>query len=906
MTPRRPDPDELLLRVREEENQANRGKLTIFFGAAPGVGKTYTMLEAARIEVEQGRDTVVGVVETHGRYDTGALVIGLEIVPRHQTEHRGIQLTELDLDACLARKPSLLLVDELAHTNVPGSRHPKRWQDVDELLFAGIDVFTTLNVQHVESLNDVVAQITGVIVRETVPDSVLDRAYEVRLVDLPIGELLERLREGKVYMPEQAERAVANFFKEGNLIALRELALRRTAERVDAQMRGYKLAHGIEATWHAGERVLVCVSASPTSARLVRAARRMAQSLHAELIGLNVETPGALRMSQGERARLTSHMRLLTQLGGESVTVRGEDAAAETVRFARQRNVTKIVLGKPLGSRWDRFRSRSFLNQVVSLSGEIDVYVISGTAFEERLSASARREAPAAAEGLRAGQYAAGLGTVVAATLVARFFGPSELPDVAMIFLLGVVVASMRFGYGPALVATVASVVSFDFFFVPPLYSFAVSDLRHITTFAVMFVVSFVISHLTKRIREQADGAREAEQRTASLYAVTRELSVAQGRGVLLAVAARHVREVFRGAVAVLMPQDDGSLEPVLADPGVFLGSDKDLGVAGWVWTHQRAAGFGTDTLPSAPATFFPLKGARGRVGVLALLRHDRASEAPHDRELLETFAGLIGSALERVVLAEEARRAQLRVESEQLRNSLLSSVSHDLRTPLAIVTGAASTLLDPAGPTDVAIRRDLIETIHSEGQRLNRLVQNLLDMTRLEAGVLEIHKEWQPIEEVVGAALERTESRLLGRQVTTELAPNLPLASFDSVLIEQVLINLLENAARHTPPGTEVLLAARARPDELEIEVSDRGPGVSPADAAHVFEKFYRAGAGGVGLGLTICQGIVLAHGGRIWVEAREGGGASFRFTLPVTGQPPALEEAPMPSGEPTSPAGA
>jgi two-component system sensor histidine kinase KdpD len=888
MTEKRPDPDELLARVREEEAQAARGKLTIFFGAAPGVGKTYTMLEAARLEAEdQKRDVVIGIAETHGRYDTGSLLIGLELLPRRTVDHRGIKVEEFDLDGALRRHPQLILVDELAHSNAAGSRHLKRWQDVEELLEAGIDVFTTLNVQHLESLNDVVAQITGVVVRETVPDAVFDKAYEVRVVDLPVDELLERLQEGKVYIADQAAtRALGNFFKEGNLIALRELALRRTAERVEAKMRGYKAAHGIEETWHTGERVLVCISASPHSALLIRASRRMATSLHAELIGLYVETPASIRMSAADRERLAQNMRLVESLSGDPVTLRGEDAAIETVRYARKRNVTKIVVGKPTHPRWRDILKASFLDNLVRQSQEIDVYVISGLPVsrpERRAPTTAKRPV----YGDPSGYVAALLTTIATATVAWFLFGRKQLTDVVMVLLLGIVLVSMRFGSGPSLLAAVLSVLAFDFVFVPPYFSFAVSDLSHIVTFGVMFLVSVVISGLTNRIRDQADAARGRERRTASLYAVSRELGTATARPALLQAAAQHVNEVFDVKVAMLLPGRGDELEIVHADDGTLAAGDKDLGVADWVWNHQRAAGAGTDTLPLARALFVPLMGSRGRVGVMALFPSPEARlDDPDERQLLHTIAGLIGSALERTQLADEARRASLRIETEQLRNALLSSVSHDLRTPLGVVTGATSALLEDDVPKDEAVRRQLLLTAHEEAQRLNRLVRNLLDMTRLEAGALKVQKDLQPLEEVVGAALDRMEDRLRGREVKTSIPAGLPLVPFDAILIEQVLINLLENATKYSPAGSPVEVSARAREGEVEVEVADRGPGIAREDAERIFDKFYRVRegeGGGVGLGLTICRGIISAHGGRIWVEERSGGGAVFRFTLPL-----------------------
>ena len=650
----RRDPDELLQRVNDEERRARRGRLVVFFGAAPGVGKTYAMLEAARSERDSKRDVVVGIVETHGRYDTGALVIGLELLPRRKETHRGVVVEELDLDAALARKPGLILIDELAHTNVAqsqgelGVRHAKRWQDVEELLAAGIDVYTTLNVQHIESLNDVVAQITGIKVRETVPDRILEDASEVRLIDLPPDELLERLDEGKVYVPEQAARAASGFFRKGNLIALRELALRCTADRVDAQMRVYKTAHGIDRTWATTDRVLVCVSPSPASARLVRGARRMATSLHAPWIAVYIETPATLRLSNADRQRANDNLRLAEQLGAETAVLRGERAADETLRYARSRNVTKIVLGKPTHSRWrDLFRT-SFLEEIVRASGEIDIHVISGDDAAPRDARSSleaqkpphanTRQAPAA--------YVAAAGAVVAMTLASWLvFGPSYMADAVMLYLLAIIVVAMRFGYGPSIAATVLSVLSLDFFFVPPFFSFAVTDLQHVVTFAVMFVVALVISSLTKRIRDQADSARSREQRTASLYGMSRELAASRETESLVGAAIRHLSDVFESHSAILLSRPSG-LEPT--DTRGFVMDPKERGVADWVWKNGRAAGLGTDTLPSAHALYVPLRGARGNVGVLALRPNDARPIDAERRQLLDVFAIQIGSALDR------------------------------------------------------------------------------------------------------------------------------------------------------------------------------------------------------------------------------------------------------------------
>jgi two-component system sensor histidine kinase KdpD len=889
----RPDPDELLRQVQDEERRAKRGKLTIFFGAAPGVGKTYAMLEAARSERDLKRDVVIGVVETHGRYDTGALVIGLPMLPRRKEVHRGVTVEEFDLDGALRRKPGLILMDELAHTNAPGSRHAKRWQDVDELLDAGIDVYATLNVQHIRSLNDVVAQVTGVIVRETVPDSVLDEATEVRLIDLPPDELIERLGEGKVYVPDQARHAIENFFRKGNLIALRELALRQTAERVDAQMRVYKTEHGIQRVWPATERVLVGVSPSPASARLVRAARRMAGSLHAQWVAAYVETPPSLRMSEADRQRVAENLRFAEQLGAETVTLSGQSAAQETLRYARSHNVTKIVVGKPTHARWRDLFAPSFLEEMVRSSGDIDVYVISGDEGDVR--SAVREEVPAPAPD-QIGTYASSVIAAAVTTAVSWFtFGQKQLADVVMVYILGIIVVAMRYGYGPSILAAVLSVALVDFFFVPPYFSFAVSDFQHIVTFVVMFVVAVVISSLTQRIRDQASAAHHREQRTASLYNMTRELAVTRATGNLSDVAARHLHEVFDASIAILLPRGHGELANVAKGPFALTPDEKERGVVEWVWRHDKSAGLSTDTLPAAKALYVSLHDARGRVGVLGISPSDHHRFVdPDQRALLDVFATQIASALSRARLAEEAQEAQLQMETERLRSSLLSAVSHDLRTPLAVITGSASALLQPDNELTPDARRDLSATIHEEAQRLNRLVRNLLDMTRITSGAIKVTKEWQPLEEVVGAVLARMEDQLRGREVDVRLPSDLPLVPIDAVLVEQVLINILENAAKYTPKGSPLELSARQDKASVVVEIADQGPGIPPGHVDKIFEKFYRLPrereGDGAGLGLAICRGIIDAHGGRIWAENRKEGGAVFRFTLPIEGTPPSV----------------
>jgi two-component system, OmpR family, sensor histidine kinase KdpD len=901
MTDARRDPDLLLKHVKDEERRASRGKLVIFFGGAPGVGKTYAMLEAARTERDLKRDVVIGVVETHGRYETGALVIGLPLLPRKKVEHKGVTIEEFDLDGALARKPGLILMDELAHTNAPGMRHAKRWQDVEELLDGGIDVYATLNVQHIESLNDVVAQVTGVVVRETVPDHMLEEASELRLIDLPPDELLERLAEGKVYVPDQAERAVQSFFRKGNLIALRELALRATAERVDAQMRVYRTEHGIQRVWPAGERILVGVSPSPASARLLRAARRMAGSLHAEWIAAYVETPVSVRLSETARQRVAENLRLAEQLGAETVTLSGQSAAQETLSYARAHNVTKIVVGKPTHARWRDLFGPSFLDEVVRSSGGIDVYVISGDDAEGRPTSPAADTA-ARRPTFTYGTYAVSVVIPAIATCVCWFtFLRAQLADVVMVYLLGIILAAMRYGYGPSIVAAVLSVAALDFFFVPPLFSFAVSDLQHVVTFAVMFVVALVISSLTQRIRDQASAAGQREQRTASLYGMTRQLASTPMTKNLAIVAVRHLSEIFEAKIALLLDLGDGSLANAASGEQAFEPDAKERGVVEWVWANEKPAGLCTDTLPSSAGLYLPLRETRGRVGVLGVYPADRHRFVdPEQRALLDLFATQVASALERARLAEDAQRVQLQMQTERLRSSLLSSVSHDLRTPLAVITGAASVLTqtDPEVAPDV--RRELSETIHEEAHRLNRLVRNLLDMTKITSGAMKVAKEWQPLEEVIGAVLDRMEDSLRGRPISVRLPKDLPLVPIDAVLIEQVFINILENAAKYTPKESPLDISAHKDGAAVVVDVGDRGPGIPPEHLVDIFEKFYRlpreGESGGAGLGLAISRGIVEAHGGSIWAENREGGGAVFHFSIPIDGTPPSLSVAEEP----------
>jgi len=878
--------------VQDEEARARRAKLKIFFGFAPGVGKTYRMLQVARdLVIEQKvSDVVVGVVETHKRFDTGALLLGLEILPRARIDYRGQAFEEFDLDAALARKPRLLLVDELAHTNIPGARHAKRWQDVLELIDAGIDVYTTVNVQHVESLNDVVAQITGVQVRETIPDSMLERADEIELVDIAPEELLARLREGKVYLPEQARRAADNFFRHGNLLALRELALRRMAQHVDEDVREFRERHGVSATWPTAERILVCVGPAPSSARLIRTAARLAAGLRVPWVAAYVDAPALGDMNEADRERLEAHLRLAESLGAGVVRLEGASTSQALLDYARRENVTRIVIGKPTHSRLrDRLRG-SLLDDVVRGSGDIDVLVISGDAGEPRAEPSEGHPGDAA---LGAWTLAAALigATTAFALPLHRIL---EVPDVAMLYLLAVMATAVWLGRGPSLLAAGLSVAAYDFFFVPPYLTFRVGDLRHLMTFAMMFGVGFLMSGLITRLRRQERDARGREQRTAALVALSTEL----GSAALLADAAQRVAALaartFEASAAVLAPSAEGALEPIGVQPPRLTLAASDLAVARWTFENARPAGEGTDTLPGARSLSVPLGPAHAPIAVLSLQRAAGAPLGAEQRGFLLAFCRQASIALERTVLAERASAAVVRARTEEMRSSLLSAVSHDLRTPLAAITGAATSLrnLDAVAPRE---RGELLETICDGAEQLERLVTNLLSMTRLEAGEVVLRRDWIPLEELVGSALSALEKRLAQRELRIALDPALPLIAVDPILIQQLLTNLLENALRHAPSG-ELEISARALDHHVELCVSDRGPGLPPEVLARPFEKFVRgvgARGAGVGLGLAICHGIVSAHGGTIAAEARPGGGTTFRVRLPA-GEAPPLAAAP------------
>ncbi len=886
--PQRPDPDLLLARLKQEEARARRGRLKVFFGFAPGVGKTYRMLQVARdLVADQHLDLVVGIVETHHRRETAAMTLGLELLPRRKIEYRGHLIEEFDLDRALARRPKAILVDELAHTNAPGMRHPKRWQDVEELLNAGIDVYTTMNLQHVESLNDVVAQITRIQVRETVPDSVLDGADSIELVDIAPEELLARLHEGKVYLPEQARLAADHFFQRGNLLALRELALRRTAQHVDDDVLEYRQEQGLSVTVPAGERILVCVGPAPSSAHLVRSAARLAKGLRCPWVAAYVEAPALTSMSESDRERLEAHLRLAESLGATVARLLGSRVAEALLTYARRYNVSRIVIGKPTHSRWrDRLRG-SLLNEVVRGSADIDIQVISGSGGP----GPDRTREPAPTAKPRVSQYAGStllVGATLAVTLVLR--STLALPDPEMLFLLAVMIAALWFGRGPALLAAGLGVAAYDFFFVPPFATFGVADRRYVLTFAMMFIVGILLSELAGRVKRQERDAVARQERTAVLYALSRDLSLADTPSRIAEVTARQAAGIFVARAVVLEQTVDSGLCAIGAFPADTELSAKELTVAGWAIDHSKLAGCGTDNLPGSSSICAPLQTASSSLGVLALLPSIRQPLRSEQRAFLDAFCRQVALAFERIRLAEQARAAALRAKTEEMRSSLLSAVSHDLRTPLASITGAATALRDDPN-LHPRTKGELVESIVSEAERLEHLVTNLLDMTRLESRGVTLNRDWVPLDEIIGAALTRLEDRLEQRRVTVQITPNVPSLFVDPVLLQQLFINLLENADKYTPAGTPLEIAARCDTEQVVIDLRDHGPGLPSGAQENLFDKFVRgphAGIGGAGLGLAICRAIAQVHGGTLFAENHAAGGAVFHLTLPIGGEPP------------------
>jgi len=895
MSEGRPDPDQLLATVQAEEARARRGKLRIFFGAAAGVGKTFAMLEAARTAKANGQEIVAGYIESHGRKETEQLLEGLEQLPPLAVRYRGIVRREFDLDAALRRRPTTLLVDELAHSNLlegePRPRHAKRWQDIEELLSAGINVWTTVNVQHIESLNDLISQITGVRQRETIPDAVLDQADDIELIDLPPDDLLERLRQGKVYVPEQARFAVDRFFRKPNLVALRELALRRTADRVDAAARAAFPADADSRPWLARERLLVAVGPDAQAEQLVRTGKRLADALDAEWVVVFVETPNLLRMPEAERNRRIDVLRLAESLGAEAVTLDGPSAAETLLAYAATRKANRIVAGMSTRRGPRAWWRPSTTTELVRMARDVDIITVAAASKAATPAPSLSSPAPATRPETHWGRY--GWALAASATCTAAGFAMYPLfdaTDIAMLYVLTAALVAVRLGRGPSVLAAFANTLALNWCFVEPRFSLSVADATYFITFAVMLAVSVVVATLMSSVRQQTRVAGARERRTTLLYRMTRELAATRGLARLPAVAVRHVAEVFDAEAVILLPDRSGRLRPPRELPLAESLREADIPIAQWTFDHGRQAGLGTDTLPAAAAVYLPLQAGARALGVLAVRpRNPRRVLLPEQRHLLDTFAAQIAAALERVQLAEAAETARVAAETEGLRNTLLASISHDLRTPLAVIAGAGSALAEHGDELDIETRRRLARSIQSRAGQMSDLVSNVLDLMRYESGRVTLNRDWQTIDDLVGAALGSVEQRLEGRPVEIRLAADLPAVYVDASLVVQLMVNLFDNIAKYTPVGTHVTVAAARAGDWVEVAVEDDGPGLPDGDRSRVFDKFQRGDAEGtvtgVGLGLAICRAIARAHGGDIRAETVPAGGARFAFTLPAAG---------------------
>ncbi|MEA2736717.1 MAG: two-component system, OmpR family, sensor histidine kinase KdpD [Acetobacteraceae bacterium] len=883
-TDRRPSPDALL----REAEKSNRGRLKVFLGAAPGVGKTYEMLSAAQTRRRENVDVVIGVVETHGRAETEALTTGLEIIPRRTIAYRERTLTEMDLDAILARRPRLVLVDELAHSNAPGSRHPKRYLDVEELLAAGIDVYTTLNIQHVESLNDVVAKITRIRVRETVPDSVIERADDIELIDLTPEDLIQRLKDGKVYVPAQAERAVRHYFAPGNLTALRELALRRTAQRVDNQMVDYMRSHAIEGPWPAGERVLVCIQGGANATAVVRHAKRLADQLRAPWTAINVETTRATRTSAAEQDAVVAALRLAQRLGAEPVLIPGQDVADTVIDYARANNVTHLIVGKSNRSGWRQFLFGSITQRLINRAGGINIHVIEAPPERTDGALPAPVAEPTGAFNPR--PYAiATLVVLLAIPVAIGLHTLLSIANVALVFLTAILISAVLEGLGPSLLACFVALLAYNFFFLPPLYTFTIADPENVVALFFFAVVAIIASNLAARVRGQALSARLRARQTDDLYQFSRKLSVAVTLDDLLWATAHQIALMLKVRVVLLLPEN-GSIALRAGFPPEDMLDDADLAAAKWSWEKNHIAGRGSDTLPGAKWLFQPMRTGRGPLGVVGIIRDDPGPLlTPDQQRLLDALADQAALAIERVNLARDLHLARLQVETDRLRSALLTSISHDLRTPLASILGSATSLRSQDAILDQSTKDSLLGTIIEESDRLNRFIGNLLDMTRLESGALKPRTGLNELSDVIGSTLRRASKILAAHRIEVDLAPGLPLVALDMVLFEQVLFNLLDNAAKHAPAGSLITIQASAEGDTVTLRIMDEGEGIPPGDVDRIFEKFYRSGGAdrrraGTGLGLAICRGFVEAMDGTISAQNRsDRRGAAFVITLPI-----------------------
>ena len=873
----RPDPDALLALVNSE----TRGKLKVFLGAAPGVGKTYAMLSGAKQAAREGIDVVVGVVETHGRAETAALIQGIEMLPQRNVEYRGRIIQEFDIDAALKRRPKLIIVDELAHTNAPESRHPKRYQDIEELIAAGIDVWTAVNIQHLESLSDVVSTITGVSVRETVPDTVVDKADEVVVVDITPAELLQRLRDGKVYLPENARRAADNFFKPGNLTALRELALRRTADRVDDQMVVYLRQNAIEGPWPAAERILVCVGNDPLSETVVRAGGRLASGLNASWIAVHLSRFDFEETSHRALKRMDEAMRLAERLGAELARLSGRHLPDEILRFARRENVTQIVIGRSAADWFARLRGRSLPEEIVRRASGIAVHIVTSDEPAKRRRFSFLRPRLSALAGATPFLSVA---VAVAVGMIASHF--LVLPNLSMIFLTAVLFCAVTYGAGSAILAAVLSFFAYNFFFIEPIYTLTVAEPHELFALLIFLLVAVLTGGLAGRVREQSDAAAGRVVATQSLYDFSRKLSaIAKLDDVLWVVVSHAAKSVNGGALVLLGKREELELGAALP-PEDTLGPS-EWAAARWSATRGEFAGWRTATLPNAQFQFRPLRTSRGILGVIGVRPGNTSDNlSAEDDRVLSALIDQAAVAIERTQLVDAAAKAETAIESERLRGALLSSLSHDLRTPLSSIMGAVTSLRQFGDKMPGDSRRDLLATIEEETARLSRFVSNLLDMTRLEAGAVNVKRDLVDPGDAVRNAVAHARSSFPTRRIEVTTSPGLPLVRGDATLLEQVVFNLLDNADKYVPAGLPTAVSIRVDGRKLVITITDQGPGIPQTELERVFEKFHRVAPGdgrpaGTGLGLSICRGLITAMDGTIHAESPLGDGAGTRIVI-------------------------
>jgi len=875
----RPDPDELLATIIQDEEKSKRGKLKIFFGMCAGVGKTYTMLQAAKVEKAKGCDIIIGYVETHNRKETASLVEGFELVERKKLDYKSTQVQEMDLDAIIARKPQIVLVDELAHTNAPGSRHTKRFQDVLEILEHGINVYTTVNVQHLESRSETVAQITGITVRETLPDEIFENADEVELVDLSPDELLQRLSEGKVYAPERSREAIMNFFRKGNITALREMALRIVADRVDRQLHDYMQEKRIRGPWKSGSHLLVAIDYKIQSTRLLRWAKNLSYSMGANIQAIYVETSHQLTAKENDQ--LNKNINLAKQLGIKVRIVTNYDVVSAIVDFAQKENATHIIVGKPrVRNLLAMLRLGSFVNKLIRYSGNIDVYIL-GADNQAKGRYREKIFVPSFTSNLK--EYLAVILLVILSSIscyLARDFVGYQIVSFGLLFLVSIL--AIFFGPGPILLAAASSALIWDYFFIPPQFTLHIDKPEDVLMLIMFFFIALLNGILTSRVRRQEQKIRIREERTQALYQLTKELNTAAGMDGVSKIAVNYVQKYFTLDSAIILKTELGKLDGVVQDGTTISLSENDFSVANWVFKHSSIAGKYTDTLPSGAYTFYPLTGNSGNMGVIAVELHRVFTQG--EEQFWEAFLSQISGKYEREFLRNAAKNTYILSESEKLYKTLFNSISHELRIPVATILGASDTLISQTYPEET--RQKLYHEISIASVRLNRLIENLLNMSRLESGHITPRPDWCDVHDIANNVAETLHTELKPFKLTTVIPQDMPLVKVDFGLIEQVLHNLILNATQNVPPGTIIRLKIFYDNAYLNMQVMDRGPGFAASELNLVFDKFYRgkdAKTGGTGLGLSIVKGFVAAQGGSIIAENRENGGAKFVIKIPV-----------------------